>query len=290
MSSPTFNANQGLTGQYPSLEGIMQLVRGLVNDSLAGATGTPGEGQIFTDNPQISPFTQPFLNSAIRELYRELRNVGSPTLIKDNYIVLNVPPMQSPTLGVSQPDPTVQVFWGFNGYFDGTELWANFALPNDMLFPVRMWERASGTMDIFSPMRQPDFGLPSCMQSTSLALWEWRSDAIWSVGCIGMRDIRWRYYAAFPQYFSADLDFTTTFVPIMDSLDAIAYKTAVKYATSLGSPGLEELRLDAKDAMFQLKNEITRRAQSVNYERPPYTHYGSNDGQASTDGLEAFGQ
>ena len=59
MSSPTINVPQA--NGSTSLETIMNLVRSLVDDTQAGATDTPGEGQIFTDNPAISPFTQPFL-------------------------------------------------------------------------------------------------------------------------------------------------------------------------------------------------------------------------------------
>ena len=66
MSSPTINVPQA--NGSTSLATIMDLVRSLVNDTQAGATDTPGEGQIFTNNPAISPFTQPFLNSSIREL------------------------------------------------------------------------------------------------------------------------------------------------------------------------------------------------------------------------------
>jgi hypothetical protein len=57
MSTPSFNVGQ----QTTSLATVMDLVRSLVNDTQAGVTDTPGEGQIFTDDPQISPFTQPFL-------------------------------------------------------------------------------------------------------------------------------------------------------------------------------------------------------------------------------------
>ena len=81
MSSPTINLPQA-TGST-SLETICNLIRALINDSQAGATNTPGEGQIFTDNPAISPFVQPLLNSSIRKMYRILRNVGEPVLIKD---------------------------------------------------------------------------------------------------------------------------------------------------------------------------------------------------------------
>ena len=47
MSSPTFNLNPSLAAA--SLGNIMNLVRALVNDSQAGVTGTPGEGQVFTN-------------------------------------------------------------------------------------------------------------------------------------------------------------------------------------------------------------------------------------------------
>src|SRR6266705_1289080 len=116
MSSPTINIAQG--GGDTSLLTIMNLVRALVMDSQAGATGTPGEGQILTDNPAISPFVQPFLNSSIRELYRELRNVGQPTLLKDNVIVEGLTPVHSPRFGLAAADPAVQVYLGVNGYFD----------------------------------------------------------------------------------------------------------------------------------------------------------------------------
>jgi hypothetical protein len=54
-------------------------------------------------------------------------------------------------------------------------------------------------------------------------------------------------------------------------MDAIAYKLAVKYATMLGSAMLDEIRIDAKDAMQQLKNANTRRMQSIEYNRS--THF-----------------
>src|SRR5579885_239318 len=157
MSSPTINipSNTGDT----SLLTIMNLVRAYVNDSQAGATSTPGEGQVFTDNPAISPFTQPFLNASIRELYRELRNVGQPTLLKDNVIVSGLTPLNSLENGLGGPNPDVQTYLSFNGYFDGLTLNSNLKLPADMIYPVRLWERQTGSNDIFVPMEQPQFGL-----------------------------------------------------------------------------------------------------------------------------------
>jgi len=255
-----------------SLETIMNLVRGLVNDTQAGLTGTPGEGQVFTDNPLVSPWTQPFLNSAIRDVYRELRNVGQPTLIKDNVIILGLPVVNSPTNGVGGPDPTVQTVLSTVGYFDGVEQNSQYLLPADMIYPERLWERATGTNNPFLPMTQSTFGLPPRPQVPWLAEWEWRNDNINFCGATEQRDIRMRYYAQLPQFFSETLDFSSTFVPIMDCQDAVAYKTAVMYARMLGSPGLADLIVESKDQMFKLKNANTRRMQSENFMRIPYGH------------------
>jgi hypothetical protein len=269
MSSPTINSPQP---SDTSLETIMNLVRSLVNDTQAGLTATPGEGQILTDNPAVSPFTQPFLNSSIRELYRELRNVGQPTLIKDNVIITGLPPVSSPKNGVAGADPTVQTVLSTTGYFDGVTQWPNFLLPSDMLYPERLWERMTGTNDAFLPMTQSTFGLPPRPQVQWLSEWEWRNNNINFVGALQNRDIRMRYYCSLPTFFSATLDFSTTYIPILDCTDAVAYKTAVKYARMLGSPGLADLAAEAKEQMFQLKNANTRRMQSENFIRIPYGH------------------
>lgn len=274
MSSPTINVGQ--SSGNTSLSLIMDLVRSLVNDTQAGATATPGEGQIITDNAAISPFTQPFLNSSIRELYRELRNVGQPTLIKDNIIVEGLTPVDSPRYGLGQPDPAVQVYLGFNGYFDGLTINSNLLLPSDVITLERVWERQNATSNVFVPMQQPQFGLPSRPQTSRLLEWEWRNDNIWMVGSIQTNDLRLRYWCALPQFFSSTLDFNTTFVPIIDCQDAVAYKTAAKYAMMLGSPGYAELKAEAAEQMRQLKLQHVRRSQSINYERIPY---GSNGGQ-----------
>jgi hypothetical protein len=257
----------------------MNLVRALINDSQAGATATPGEGQVFTDNPAISPFTQPFLNSSIRELYRELRNVGQPALIKDNIIITGLTPVNSPTYGLAAADPAVQVYLGVNGYFDGVTINPDLLLPGDMVAPERVWERETNSNNPFLPMTQPQFGLSSRFQTPALGQWEWRNEAIWMCGSTQTRDLRLRYYCALPQYFSSTLDFAATCIPIIDCADAVAYKTAVKYATMLGSPGLADLKTDAAEQMRQLKLTHVRRQQSIDFNRIVY-------GRATTDGMQ----
>jgi hypothetical protein len=276
MASPTINSTQAFGST--SLNTIMLLARSLVNDTQPGATGTIGEGQILVSDPTISAFTLPFLMASIREVYRELRNVGDPELIFDNYIIENLPIVNSPTGGLGSPDPTVQTILSTNGYFDGVQQWPNFLLPANMLFPVRLWERQSGTTDNFQDMEQTQEGLPSRHQNWALSQWEWRNNNLNFCGATQNRDIRMRFYGTLPTFYSDTLDFETTYVPILDCTEAVAYKVAVKYARMLGSPGLQDLVGEAKEQMFQLKNAVTRRMQSVDYHRRPF---GSSSGETN---------
>ncbi len=266
MSSPSINVGQATT----SLQTICDLVRAIVNDSQAGVTNTPGEGQIFTDNPQISPFVLPMLNSSIRKLYRMLRNCGDPCLIKDNVIFTNLPIVNSPANGLGQEDPAVQTFMDPTGYFDGVQIWPNFPLPDDMLYPTQLWERTTGTNDVFHRMDAPSGGLESAMQGPYLKQWEWRNNRLNFRGATQSVDIRLRYYCSLPQFFSTTMDFSSTYVPVMDCTDFLAFDTAVLYATMLGSPGLAGLQAVAAEHMFQLKNANARRMQHEDFARIPY--------------------
>ena len=278
MSSPTVNVPQA--SGSTSLETIMNLVRALVNDSQAGATNTPGEGQIMTDSPAISPFVQPMLNSSIRKLYRMLRNVGEPVLIKDNILITGLPIINSPTQGLGAVDPAVQTILSTSGYFDGTQIWPNFQLPGDMLYPTAVWERQTGSNDPFHMMGAPSGGLASAMQGPFLKEWEWRNNNLNFRGATQNVDIRMRYYCALPQFFSQTLDFSSTYVPVLDCTDFLAFDVAVTYATMLGSPGLAGLQAMAADHMFQLKNANARRMQHESHSRIPF---GNSDGDLNNE-------
>ncbi len=263
-ATPVTATGPSLAGGYPTLETIMNLVRVLLNDWQRGATNTPGEGQITTDDPLLSPQTLVALNSAIRQVYRELRNVGDPTLIKDNVLV-NLP-------ANSVTGPTIQTYLGFGGYFDGGVLNNPPILPPDMIYPVEVWEQQTGNQLPFVRMIQPQDGLSSRNQTFCLGEWEWRQDQLNFVGALCPITIRMRYLAALTQFVSP-LNFAATQVPIMDCEEAVAYKTAAIIGKALSgiTPGTSDLSSMAQEAMFQLKNAVTRRAQTVEYQRRPYS-------------------
>jgi hypothetical protein len=152
-------------------------------------------------------------NSSLRELYRGLRLIGAPTLIRDNVLV-NLP-------ANSVNGPGVQTNLSLQGYFDGGVLQTTPTLPNDLLFPLFLWEQQTGSGISFVPMTQPQAGLPSTMiQGSSLGVWEWRggssgyipgqtgNDALWFIGSIVPTTIRLRYQSALAQF--ATLQFIIT--------------------------------------------------------------------------------
>ena len=260
----------GGNSTYPSLNTIANLARSKVNDDKAGATGTPGEGQILT-NTSIT--LQNFMNSAIRDVYRDTRIMGQPTLIGDNYVLYNLPPVNSP-LGVGVANPAVQVALQFTGYFDGMLNWPNFTLPGTMLYPIQMWERQSNAGQAssigFSPMHQATVALAPRQQVQLLGDWEWRTDGIWMNGATQYRDIRLRFLFTFANLVSPTIDWNTTEVPILDCEEAVADKIAVLYSARLGGAALADARLDAKASILKLRQQITRDRQMIDYTRPPY--------------------
>lgn len=251
---------------YPSLNTIANLVRSKVNDDKAGATGTPGEGQILTNS---SVTLQNFMNSAIRDTYRDVRIMGQPTLIGDNYILVNLPPINS-ALGVGVQNPAVQVSLGFQSYFDGINNWTAFTLPSTLLYPLEMWERQGGSDYPFGLMHQQTGALSPRNQVQILGNWEWRGDAIWMNGSTQPRDIRLRYIFTFADLASPSIDWNATYVPVMDSQEAIADKIAVLYTARLGGAALADARMDAKQSIFKLRQQITRDRQMIDYTRPPF--------------------
>lgn len=281
----------GYPTTYPSVEDCMILARSLVNDTFPGATATPGEGQILTDSTAISPFTIPFINSAIRRLYRKLGNSGVATLIQDNFNILNLAPVNGAN-GAGAADPATQVSISYAGYWDGTALHNTQKLPQNCLAVLKMWERTNGSNTPFTEMVQAQFGLPSRAQAMNLGDWEWRggssqgndptvgpnfTDGVFMVGCLQATDVRLRMSVSLPASVSGNgTDFASLLVPVLDATDAVANYIAAFYTAARGEDdpevlGRSKLLKDDGDAYAaELINRQIRQKQAVPYRRQAY--------------------
>lgn len=117
--------------RFPSLQSIADLFRSQINDTMAGATDTPGEGIIM---PNTNPDLLVFLDSAVRDTYSDLRNVGDPALILDNYLLLGIPPLAA-------QNPAVRVTLSYAGYNNGYSWSPLWTLPISCERVLAVWER-----------------------------------------------------------------------------------------------------------------------------------------------------
>jgi len=282
-----------VTGGPPSLQTIADLVRVFLKDWQPGRNNVPGEGIITTNDSTVSPQTLPALNSAIRWAFRKLRNVGDPRMIRDN-VQVNLP-VNSVT------GPNIQTYLTYNGYFDGGVLNATPTLPQDLMFPLELFEQqtTSVTNLPFVRMTQCQFGLPSRNQTFALGDWEWRNQpttntgltttpgtinppaAIAFVGSLTTVTIRMRYICSMTTFASlVAADYPNVYVPIIDCEEAVAYRAAFIISAALSgmTPGATMLQQQADEAMQDLRNSVVRRQQTVNYQRQSYDAQTGGDG------------
>lgn len=245
---------------YPSIAETMDLVRSLVLDTQAGATGTPGEGRTFTND---APFTKPFLNQALRELQRKLENNNVGTFTVDNWILPGITP-------VPVVDPGLSAYISYTGYFDGTNQNQNPILPGNLLTVLDVWERPTGSTLQFCQMTQCD-PLPSLLQCPFNSYWAYYTDQLNFPGSTQLLDFRLRYKAAvLAPINAAPADFATTFIQCIDSQDAIAYTMAYNYQNARGGGAGAQLTQDKNEAVRQMINRQVRAQQTGDFSRQPF--------------------
>lgn len=237
-------------GTYPIADEVMQLARALVNDMLRDTAG-----RILTNK---APFSIVYLNSAIRDVQREFANNGLTNYVKDNVIL----PSMSP---VATTDPSVQVAVSINGYFDGVSSHAQPALPVDLILPLAVWERVTGTSTSFTPVNpaQGD-GLPSRVPGGNLDIYEWRQDSLNFVGAINPIDLRLKYEASIPPIGTA-ADLTKVAIPLRDAHEALAFTVIYYYGFARGSELRAEARKNADEAIAKVVNRYVRKDQRIAY-------------------------
>ena len=254
---------------FPVIGEIRDLARAIVNDSFPGINQIPGEGRILTND---ASFTIPYLNSALRTMTRALRNEGVTWPIKDYFTILDLPP-------VVQADPSVFCYVGFDGYFNGTQMYGNLRLPSDCLQIKTLRQRQTGSNLQFTPMQECQEGLPSGYQNQWLGEWEWRQYRIYFNGSLQPQDIMFRYLSGQPPIPKTldPNDFDITPIHILDCQDAMANLVAKKYGAARGANDaqIKIVDDDYNAAIDEMAREYVRRQQNVTYRRESYQGGGS---------------
>jgi hypothetical protein len=229
----------GPSSAYTNLSAINTLARALLNDAA---------GNTFTDQLLI-----PFAQMAYRRINKSLGNIKSATYIQDN-VLLIVP-------AIAAVDASAQV-----SITDATP--PPNQLPVDLLVPLKVSERASGSTDDFQEMTDmtDEAGLPSQPQSTQLMYWEWRMDGLYFIGATQDTQIRLRYQATL-----GDVTSPVASVLLRDGQNTMALLTAAMAGLSRGSPLAGSYKTQGDDALESMKDTVIHQMQNQTRRRRPYS-------------------
>src|ERR1700676_1096957 len=135
---------------YVSVESVTTLIRAIANDMIFSQAG-----EILTDNAN---FMLPLLNDALEWFTNECNNHGIGTFTKET-VITPLTVTEVPT------DPGVQVNISDSGYWDGVLLNTNPQqfVPPDLLVPLFLWERQTGSTENWIEMVEHPDGLPSVL-------------------------------------------------------------------------------------------------------------------------------
>ncbi len=143
----------------------------------------------------VGPFTLTAINAAWRRLQELLVNFGCPWLTIES-ILASVPL-------VTSADPGVFQYINWANCWDGTGLQSAPVLPQDLIAPVRLWERAHSVTGPFYPMDKLLDGLPAIPKLSFNKSWEWRNGSIYVPGSTAIMDLRVRYAAFYPDFLAS---------------------------------------------------------------------------------------
>ncbi len=236
-------------------------MRSLCNDS---------QGQLFTDSYLLN-----YINSAYRQVQIALMNVGKQTFTEDEYIV-TIP-------AIALLDPGLQVVLAFDGLTGNVPNPTNtITLPENMLEPLQLWERPTGSTDDFIPMinMTSHGGLPSLPQVFNLRWWEWRQDQLNFVGAQQDTDIRMRFNMGYPNLTINNAGQISGTLNVLWALDAVAYLAAFMTLNPRGSPLAAGYATVAQDFIDKLVNQEARAQQHAGpYRRRGFSsRYGTGRG------------
>jgi hypothetical protein len=246
-----------VTPPYDETDVILNFARVIANDC-----GLSLAGNLLADT---QPYTFTMLQLAFRKLCNRLSN-NSIEAFPEEIILTGIPAQGASAL----LDPAIQASLGYDGYNDGTGVFPNWALPQDLEIPLRVWQRVTGQNAQFLPVVPAVDGMETLPKGGLLNSWEWRGDAIWFPGASQSLDLRLRYKRIMQDPYPAGI----TPIPLIRCAVALAYLVVEIFAAGRGSTMLPAFNLEKEDSIKQIVNTTTRKNQRKNYRRIPYSRRG----------------
>lgn len=253
---------------YHSLETALNTARVRLNDAIQQLSG-----DILKDS---QPFTQSMANAAWFRLQQFLANLGYTRLIDEEVI-------QSLPICASQ-DPTTQCWIDWTGFFDGTQIWTNYALPQKCSFPLKLWDRVSSFPNSGwgEPLHNFMDGLPARFKYPRNGIFEWRNDRIYMPGTTMNVDLRVRFAQFFPFFETqGETQWYQQPVPIVGCLDALADYICVEACDGRDDVDSQTFKSRAEAEAKLIFNRDVRLKNRSNVRRRPRSGPRNHSGESS---------
>jgi hypothetical protein len=194
---------------YFIVDDVMNTARVRLNDAIQQLSG-----DILKDS---QPFSQTMVNSAWLRMQQFLANLGFARLV-DEVVITGLP------ICGNLIDPATQCWIDWTGFYDGTQIWTGFALPQRCSFPLKIWDRVTGFNSGWGePIRNVMDGLPATFKYPRNGIFEWRNDRIYMPGTSIPVDLRVRFAQFFPFFQTqGNTQWYQQPVPIVGCLDSLA--------------------------------------------------------------------
>ena len=101
-------------------------------------------------------------------------------------------------------------------------------------------------------------------------MWEWRGYAVWMPGALQSFDLRIRAKISIPPILGDNIDFDTTYVPVLDCVDAVVDNMLLRYAKRFAPENVPNAQQASDASIFELQRQINRTLQRKEASRQEY--------------------
>lgn len=258
---------------YDTLESVLNVARTRLNDAIASIGG-----DILTDT---QPFTAVMTNSAWRKTQAYLSNLGF-SRYKRKFFAYTMPVINS-------QDPAAETIWTWTYFYDATSYFVPptvNVLPGDLIAPLKISERQSGTNQVYSPMQLAPDGLPEGIKMPWNRFFEWKNDAVYMPGSTFPMDLELEYAAYDNDFPSSGNVLTlpgTQLVPIARVQSGFANYLCAEMAWGRDDIDYQKFIGDAQvDLQLLMNNSDVKLKQRRPVQRRPYARRNSGSTFYST--------
>lgn len=233
---------------YPTIEDCLNAARVRLNDAIQSLGG-----EVLTDN---AVFTLQMVNNAWQKMQNFLLSSGYTgfSRLKDEFIISAIPASVT-------PDPAVQNYITWAGFYNGSALLSFPVLPQDFISPLKLWERPNQIVN-FRLMDQTLNGIPTVAKQSRNILWDWRDDRLCFPGSTIIWDLRLRYMAYLADF--TDVVATPTQpVQIMRCLDSFSNFICAEMAGSRGDLDAKSFIAEAQAGAAQIYSRDTAQPKAI---------------------------